>query len=37
MLDIIVNGEVLEVLKTFDSNIIDVTVTSPPYNNIPSL
>jgi len=32
MLNTIINGEVLEVLKTFDNNMIDVTVTSPPYN-----
>jgi modification methylase len=28
----IIKGDVLEVLKTFDSNFIDVGVTSPPYN-----
>jgi modification methylase len=28
----IIQGDALEVLRTFDSNFIDVGVTSPPYN-----
>ena len=32
MLNTIINGEVLETLKTFDVNFIDLSVTSPPYN-----
>jgi len=28
----IIQGDALKVLKTFDSNFIDVGVTSPPYN-----
>ncbi len=28
----IFKGDVLEVLKTFDNDIIDLIVTSPPYN-----
>lgn len=28
----IIQGDTLEVLKTFDSNFVDVGITSPPYN-----
>lgn len=30
----IIQGDCLQVMKTFDSNIIDLTVTSPPYDNL---
>jgi len=30
----IVQGDCLEVMKTFDDNYIDLTVTSPPYDNL---
>jgi len=34
MLNKIINGDCLEVMKTFDSEIIDLTVTSPPYDDL---
>ena len=30
----IIYGNSVEVLKTLESNIIDLTVTSPPYDNL---
>lgn len=30
------NGDCLEVMKSFDSCVIDLTVTSPPYDNLRS-
>ena len=27
-------GDVLEVLKTFDNSVVDLTITSPPYNKL---
>jgi site-specific DNA-methyltransferase (adenine-specific) len=30
----IIQGDCLEVMKTFDDNYIDLTVTSPPYDNL---
>ena len=27
-------GDCLEIMKTFDDEIIDLTVTSPPYDNL---
>jgi len=30
----IINGDNVEVLKTFDNECIDLTVTSPPYDNL---
>lgn len=30
--DTIINGDTLQTLKSFDSDIVDITVTSPPYN-----
>lgn len=30
----IIYGNSVEVLKTFESNIVDLTVTSPPYDNL---
>jgi site-specific DNA-methyltransferase (adenine-specific) len=30
----IINGDSAEVLKTFDADCIDLTVTSPPYDNL---
>ncbi len=27
-------GDCLEIMKTFDDGIIDLTVTSPPYDNL---
>ena len=33
-IDKIYQGDCLEVLKTFEDNLIDLTVTSPPYDNL---
>ena len=33
-IDKIYQGDCLEVLKTFEDNSIDLTVTSPPYDNL---
>lgn len=30
----IINGNCVEVLKEFDDNVIDMTITSPPYDNL---
>ena len=30
----IIQGDCLDVMKTFESNLIDLTVTSPPYDNL---
>ena len=27
-------GDCIEIMKTFDDEIIDLTVTSPPYDNL---
>ena len=34
MLNTLIQWDCLEVLKTFESNSIDLTVTSPPYDNL---
>lgn len=34
MINQIIQGDCLEVMKTFETNIIDLTVTSPPYDNL---
>lgn len=33
-IDKIYQGDCLEVLKTFEDNSIDLTLTSPPYDNL---
>ena len=33
-IDKIYQGDCIEVLKTFEDNLIDLTVTSPPYDNL---
>ena len=33
-IDKIYQGDCIEVLKTFEDNSIDLTVTSPPYDNL---
>ena len=30
----IINGNCIEVMKNFDENSIDLTLTSPPYDNL---
>ncbi len=30
----IINGNCIEVMRNFDSNVIDLTLTSPPYDNL---
>jgi len=32
--DTIINGDNVEVLRTFPDDCIDLTVTSPPYDNL---
>ena len=27
-------GDVVELLKTFDNDVVDLTITSPPYNKL---
>ena len=33
-LNTLYRGDCLEVMRTFDDNSIDLTVTSPPYDNL---
>lgn len=33
-METLILGNCLEVMKTFDDNLIDLTVTSPPYDNL---